>query len=141
MVSGGFRPKGKFDANVSSIGGNGSKTGQPTRVAAGGEWGSRNELINTQGKATMKKDVSRPNMPAPTPITAPSELPDQSIMDGAPIGGGSNTLNLPMQRDNSGFDNSIEMYTPVFNFIASRETTSVETRDAIALLLRGNKPL
>lgn len=141
MVSGGFRPKGKFDTNVSSVGGNGSKNGQPSRVAAGGEWGSRGESMATQGAAPMKSvsgQSARPMAPAPTPITAPSQLSDQPITDGAPVGDGSNTLNLPMQGSNSGFDNSIQMYTPVLNFIASRETTSVETRDAISMLLRGN---
>ena len=141
MVSGGFRPKGKLDTNVSLIGGNGSKDGQPTRVAAGGEWGSRGESIATQGAAKMKSTggaTARPMAPAPTPLTAYSENPDQAITDGAPVGAGSNTLNLPTQGSNSGFDNSIKMYTPVLNFIASRETTSIETRDAISLLLRGN---
>lgn len=55
MTSGGFRPKGSNDANVSSVGGNGSATGQPTRVAAGGTWGSRAESEATQGAAPMKK--------------------------------------------------------------------------------------
>lgn len=65
MTSGGFRPKGKFDANVSSVGGNGSKTGQPTRVAPGGEWGSRAESESIQGAAKMKKAGS----------VTPTELP------------------------------------------------------------------
>lgn len=137
---GGPRPTApQNNVGISHNGGAGSKAGQPNRLATGGEWGSRKSMAIQQGGAPMK-DASSPIMPMPTPLTAPSELPDQSIMDGSPIGGGSNILNIATQRDNSGFNASIEEYAPVLNFIASRETTSVETRNAIAGLLRGNKP-
>lgn len=101
MTSGGFRPKGKFDANVSSVGGNGSKTGQPTRVAAGGSWGSRGESEAIQGAVAMKSDNSAPNTPPEiTPPTLHHLLSDggasgDHLTHGSEFGSGGGKEVLP----------------------------------------------
>ena len=90
MTSGGFRPKGKFDANVSSVGGNGSKTGQPTRVAAGGSWGSRAESEAIQGASPMKvgAQASQQALPQITPPTV-NHLLSEDGASGDPLTHGS----------------------------------------------------
>ena len=78
-------------------------------------------------------------LPPVTSITAPSELPDQSVMDGAPIGDGANSipgLPTPSEPDNIEFDNSIRQYSQVLQFVASQPSTSQETRSIISSLLR-----
>ena len=99
MVSGGFRPtapQNKF--GVSATGGNGSKDGQPVRLAAGGAWGSRTAMATQQGGAAMKnsEDTQVPDLPPITSLTAPTERPNEPITAGVNIGAGagSEALNL-----------------------------------------------
>ena len=130
--------------NPANVNGNGGD-GQSGR-ASGFKYGI-NKIINDQRKMgnAAVASTARAATPAPTrlppvtSITAPSELPDQSVMDGAPIGDGANSipgLPTPSEPDNIEFDNSIRQYSQVLQFVASQPSTSQETRSIISSLLR-----
>ena len=132
-------------ANVNGNGGN----GQSGR-ASGFKYGM-NKMINdqrTQGNAAVANlarsgaNVAPPQLPPVTSISAPSELPDQSVMDGASIGDGANSipgLPQPVESDNIEFHNSIRQYSQVLQFVASQPNTSKETRSIISFLLRDSE--
>jgi len=143
---GGLRPTAKQNnpANVSGTGGNG-QSGRYTGFA----YGQNKALAEQMSGAPMQKPSfnagsfrmgeSR-SMQDVTPITAATENPDQTIFDGAPVGGGMNSIpGLPQQPqpDNAEFNASIRAYGPVLSFINSRPETSKETRQVISLLMRG----
>ena len=130
-------------ANVNGRGGNGQ-----SGKASGFKYGM-NKTINEQRQmgnaavastASMGTPTPAPQLPPVTSITAPSENPDQSVMDGAPVGDGANSipgLPTPMESsDNTQFNESIQYYSQVMQFIASQPTTSQETRAVINTLLR-----
>jgi hypothetical protein len=144
---GGLRPTAKQNnpANVSGTGGNG-QSGRYTGFA----YGQNKALADQMAGAPMKQApasgpgpigmVNTASMPSVTAITAPTENPEQTIFDGAPIGGGMNSIpGLPQQPqpDNAEFNASIRAYEPVLSFINSRPETSKETRQVISLLMRG----
>lgn len=146
MSKGGLRPNAPQNQfGVSATGGGGSKDGQPLRVAVGGKYGERKSLLDQQRSAPMVSPQSQAapsaqqNLPPIVPLTAPSQRPNEHVMDGSPVGPGSNTLNLPGQvPDNTAFNAKIESYAPVLQFIQSQPDTSFETRNIISMLLRGN---
>jgi hypothetical protein len=122
-------------------------TGQvPIKTAPGQAQGQATAQANAQkalrmsGAPTGMTPPAPPSRPLPpvTPITAESELPEQSIFDGAPIGGGSNILNIPeaQTQDNIKFDSDIRAYSQSLRYVASLPGTSAETKQAIATLLR-----
>jgi hypothetical protein len=109
---GGFRPTAPQNnpANVSATGGAGQSGTQPARYISGMPYG--------EGQATMTQQMSAPMagpnqsasaqatnplaaaMPAVTPLTAPTERPDEPITAGMDfgMGPGSEALNLPAER-------------------------------------------
>ena len=130
-------------ANVNGRGGNGQ-----SGKASGFKYGM-NKTIDDQrkmGNTAVASTTSTgtpapaPQLPPVTPITARSEFPDQSVMDGAPIGDGANSIaGLPSPMAPSGntqFNESIQSYSQVMQFIASQPSTSLETRAVINTLLR-----
>lgn len=144
---GGFRPKAKQNnpAFVSGTGGAG-QSGRYTGFA----YGQNKALAEQMSAASMKQAPSfnagsfrmadNRSMQQVTPITAATENPDQTIFDGAPVGGGMNSIpGLPNQAepDNVEFNASIRAYNPVLTFINSRPETSKETRQVISMLMRG----
>ena len=146
---GGMRPSAPQNnpANVSGTGG----AGQSGRVAQGYAYGM-NKQINEQAagaplaNAGTSSAGSSPvdpmsSMPPATTITAPTELPDQSVMDGAPIGAGNNSVpGLPQPApgpDNTQFNATLQAYYPVLSYIASRPETSTETRNVLSALMNG----
>lgn len=154
--SGGPRPKAPQNnpANVSPLGGNG-QSGDYTGFGYG-----KNLELNQQrqegNRAVAATRTSAPTPPprtsAPTPppppmkpivgITEKSQFPDQSVMDGAPIGDGANSipgLPTPTVPDNIEFEAAIRAYAPVLSFVASQPGTSKETRATINALLRGSE--
>ena len=144
MASGGLRPGAPQNnpANVSGTGGAGQ-----SGAATGFKYGM-NKTINDQRDAgtaaiaTMAPtgmSTPPPQLPPVTPITAKSELPDQSVMDGAPIGDGANSIpRLPTGvPDNVQFDKTIKSYAPVLNYVLSLPQTSKETRQILTSLLNG----
>lgn len=130
-------------ANVNGRGGNGQ-----SGKASGFKYGM-NKTIDDQRKmgnaavaSTGGAATPAPQLPPVTPITAPSELPDQSVMDGAPIGDGANSipgLPTPSEPNNIEFDASIRGYSQILQFVASQPSTSKETRSIISTLLRGTE--
>lgn len=62
--------------------------GQPVRVAPGGEYGSRQEMEQLQSGAEMQGGGGAAPLPQPTPLTAPTERPDEPITAGAALGPG-----------------------------------------------------
>jgi hypothetical protein len=126
---GGFRPTAPQNnpANISAVGGAGQSGTQPARYISGMNYG--------EGQATMNQQMSAPmagpnevapttalgNMMTPvTPLTAPTERPDEPITTGMDFGAGpgSEALNLPRERSLSEtlesmiqFDNTGEVQT------------------------------
>ena len=66
---------------------------QPQQQYTGFNYGQNGNINATQGMA----DLSGDRFPAPkmTPLTAPTERPNESMTFGIPFGDGPNTLNLP----------------------------------------------
>ena len=134
-------------ANVSGTGG----AGQSGRVAQGYAYGMNKQINDQVAGAPLAKGPTfnagslptsaMSSMPPATTITAPTELPDQSIMDGAPIGDGNNSIpGLPQPvpgPDNTQFNAAIQAYYPVLSYIASRPETSTETRNVLSALMNG----
>ncbi len=143
---GGMRPTAPQNnpANVSGTGG----AGQSGRVAQGYTYGMNKQINEQVAGAPLAKgptfNAERPSIGSMTPataITAPTELPDQSIMDGAPIGDGNNSIpGLPEPApgpDNTQFNAALQAYYPVLSYIASRPETSTETRNVLSALMNG----
>jgi hypothetical protein len=69
---------------------------QPQQQYTGFEYGQNGPTNTMQGEAAMAGDpFAMPAMPRLTPLTAPSERPDEGMTFGLPFGDGPNTLNLP----------------------------------------------
>ena len=134
---GGMRPTAPQNnpANVSATGGAGQSGTQAARYIPGLPYG--------QGQTTMSQQQSAPMagpnptapaspfsemMPSVTPLTAPTERPNEPITAGMDFGAGpgSEVLNLPRERSLSEtlesmiqFDNTGEVQT-LYDFVVSR---------------------
>lgn len=149
--------------NVKANGGNGQAGGraakatakaQQLRPSGGGARGATQALtqqirqggnVRTTAPATVSKVPRATGIPmgmrgAPvTPITAPSENVDESIFAGTelPGGAGPEALMLPPSAEGDArFNNSIQSYAQVLQYVASQPNVSQETRNVIAMLLR-----
>lgn len=143
--SGGDRPTAAQNnpANVNGLGGN----GQSGRYS-GFKYGENKALAEQQAGAPLAQVSTfsagpsvMPSMPQATPITAPTEMPDQPVTDGVPVGKGNNSIpGLPQPApaaDNTRFNATIQAYYPVLSYIASRPETSTETRNVLSALMNG----
>jgi hypothetical protein len=132
--SGGMRPTAPQNnpANVSATGGAGQSGTQPARYISGMAYG--------EGQATMSQQQAAPMagpadanplgaMLAPvTPLTAPTERPNEPITTGMDFGAGpgSEVLNLPRERSLSEVLASMIDIDPtgevqdLYNFVVSR---------------------
>jgi hypothetical protein len=138
---GGDRPTASQN-NPNNIGAGGGNT--QSGKASGFSYGM-NKAINeqaSQGNAAVAAMTpsggAAPALPQVTPITAPTELPNQPVTDGAALGPGMNTipgLPQPPIADNTQFNQNIEAYRPVLTYIANQPSTSTDTRKVISLLL------
>ena len=139
---GGYQPNAPQN-NPNNIGAGGGDT--QSGKASGFAYGM-NKAINeqaSQGNAavaamTPTGRAIAPTLPEVTRITAPTELPDQPVTDGAALGPGMNTipgLPQPPAADNTIFNQNIEAYRPVLTYIANQPSTSTDTRKVISLLL------
>jgi hypothetical protein len=136
---GGFRPTAPQNnpANVSAMGGAGQAgTTQPARYIAGMQYGEGQELMTQQMSAPMagpSQVASAPtplgaSMPSVTPLTAPTERPDEPITAGMDFGAGpgSEVLNLPRERSLSEILASMIDIDPtgdvqeLYDYVASR---------------------
>lgn len=127
--SGGFRPTAPQNnpANVNALGGNGQSGKQPARYISGLPYGQGQETMNQQMSAPMAQ-VQEPSLPAITPLTAPTQRPEEPITAGMDFGPGpgSDSLNLPQQRSLSEILATMIDVDPtgevqdLYNFVASR---------------------
>lgn len=122
---------------VSGTGGAGTN-GQPTMYIPGMKsLGSTGESTMAQQKgATMYSAANEmPSQPSLTPLTAPTDMRDQPITHGAPIGAGPNTVEgLPMQASGDPDIDEIRAYYPVLQFYASQPGASQGTKDYVTYL-------
>jgi len=135
---GGFRPTAPQNnpANVSATGGAGQSGTQPARYISGMPYGQGQEMMTQQMSAPMAgpSQASNPipldmaGMAAVTPLTAPTERPDEPLTAGMDFGAGpgSEALNLPAQRSLSDILASMIDVDPtgevqdLYNFVVSR---------------------
>lgn len=140
MVSGGPNGGPQYNpANVNGLGGNG-QSGDYTGFAYG-----QNQMLNqsrvegNQAVASIKSNAPAGIVPEPlpqvTPLTADTTNPEQSILDGAPIGDGA--MSIPGLPKNPSNDPDIEMirdYYPILNWWASQPGAAQGTKDYVRYL-------
>jgi len=145
MVSGGLRPGAPQNnpTNVSGTGGNG-QSGDYSGFAYG-----QNKALNesrVQGNAAvasvnssqapqMSQQSPMPTQPPVTPITAPTELPDQSILHGlSPLGQPNNIPGVPSAQDSNVDIARLISYLPALEHAASLPTSSEAFRNYVRLI-------
>jgi hypothetical protein len=142
-VQGGYRKPGN-PAPVSGPGALSRRT--DGRVAEGFAYGMNKQINEQAAAAPLAKAAPiaarsmnvAPELPPVTPITDPTMLPDESVMAGINMGAGpgAEALMLPSMNDSAAeFNKSISTYYPVLSYIASRPSTSPETRRALSLIM------
>lgn len=128
-------------ANISATGGNG-QSGQPKRYISGMPYGQGQALMQQQAGAPMQQGPQAPapaisqaslaSLPQVTPLTEPTQMPEQPITHGAPVGEGPNTVpGLPQPESD---DPDIQMareYYPLLQFWASQPGASQSTKDYV----------
>lgn len=122
--------------NVSATGGAGT-SGQGAKYIPGmNQFGSSGkETMDQQGAATMYKAQEAMSLPPVTPLTAPSELPDQSIMHGSAIGPGPNSVaNLPNIPNSDPDIQAMQDHYPILDWWASQPGASQATKDYVKYL-------
>jgi hypothetical protein len=124
---------------INPLGGNGqSGKGQPTMYIPGMKsLGSTGEsTMAQQNGATIYREANNDTTGAtPVPITAGTTLPNQSVLDGAPIGDGAMEVSgLPKPPTGDPDIDSIRAYYPVIQFWASQPGSSQGTKDYAAYL-------
>ncbi|NDB58126.1 hypothetical protein EB001_06750 [bacterium] len=135
---GGLRPTAPQNnpANISATGGAGQSGTQPARYISGLPYGEGQQTMNQQlsapmagpNKATAASNPVAAMMPPLTPLTAPTERPDEPITTGMDFGAGpgSEALNLPRERSLSEVLASMIDIDPtgevqdLYNFVVSR---------------------
>jgi hypothetical protein len=135
---GGFRPTAPQNnpANISAVGGAGQSGTQPARYISGMAYGQGQEMMTQQQSAPMAGPNQSSNvmpldmasMASVTPLTAPTERPDEPLTTGMDfgMGPGSEALNLPTQQTLSDILASMLDVDPtgevqeLYNFVVSR---------------------
>jgi hypothetical protein len=134
---GGFRPTAPQNnpANVSATGGAGQSGTQPARYISGLGYGEGQKTMEQQQAAPMA-GTNKPKSTSPlagmmtplTPLTAPTERPDEPLTAGMDFGPGpgSEALNLPRERSLSEILAAMVDIDPtgevqeLYNFVVSR---------------------
>ena len=133
---GGMRPTAPQNnpANVSATGGAGQSGTQAARYIPGLPYGQGQTTMAQQQSAPMAGPTPTPTnmsggmLPSVTPLTAPTERPNEPVTHGMDFGpgAGSEVLNLPRERSLSEtlssmiqFDNTGEVQT-LYDFVSSR---------------------
>ena len=136
---GGFRPTAPQNnpANVSATGGNGQSGTQPARYISGLPYGEGQATMEQQQAAPMAGQNTAPAQAGIgleafatpiTPLTAPTERPNEPLTTGMDFGAGAGTeaLNLPQQRTLSEVLSTMIDLDPtgdvqdLYNFVVSR---------------------
>ena len=135
---GGFRPTAPQNnpANVSGTGGNG-QSGDYTGFAYG-----QNKALNDSRVAGNKAVASvapsmpsGPSLPPTVPITAETQMKDQSVMHGAPIGAGANSIpGLPQPISDDPDIQAMRDVYPILQVWASQPGSSQGTKDYVRYL-------
>jgi hypothetical protein len=108
-----------------------------------GEGGETASLNTAAPKATTRGIADnvggRPSNPMTqvpvTPLSAPTERPQEPVTNGVNIGAGMGSEALAMrQPDDTNFRANMSAYKPVLNYISDLPSTSPETRQAIRQL-------
>ena len=103
----------------------------------------REQMAQQQGaalyeapSATGGGSMIESNLPAVTPITAGTALPDQSIADGTPAFGGMGpeALNLPLQEDTDLDKQRLMSYLPALELAANMPNSSVAFKNYVRLV-------
>jgi hypothetical protein len=128
--SGGFRPTAPQNnpANVSGTGGAGQSGTQPAQYIAGLPYGEGQATMQQQMSAPMAGPSPVPGLPAVTPLTAPTERPNEPLTAGMDFGAGpgSEALSLPRERSLSEILASMIDIDPtgdvqdLYNYVSSR---------------------
>jgi hypothetical protein len=136
---GGYRPTAPQNnpANISGTGGNG-QSGDYTGFAYG-----ENKALNDSRVAGNKAvssmrpvgESTAPNLPPTVPVTAETQLKDQSVMHGAPIGGGANSIpGLPQPISDDPDLQAMRDVYPILQVWASQPGSSQGTKDYVRYL-------
>jgi len=137
---GGMRPNAPQNnpANVSANGGNGqSGTQAPKYIPGMAALGSSGvETMAQQGGAPMAGASPQPQgLSELSSITAETQLPDQPITHGAPVGDGPNSVsNLPMDASEDPDIQSARDHLPILEWWASQPGSTQATRDYASYL-------
>jgi hypothetical protein len=135
--SGGMRPTAPQNnpANVSGTGGAGQSGTQAPQYISGLPYGQGQATMAQQQSAPMAgsptptaADMPMPSLPSVTPLTAPTERPNEPLTSGMDFGPGpgGEALNLPKQRTLSEILSSMIDLDPtgdvqdLYDFVASR---------------------
>jgi hypothetical protein len=103
----------------------------------------REQMAQQQGAALYKApsptgggSAIESNLPAVTPITAGTALPEQSIADGTPAfgGAGPEALNLPKQEDTDIDKQRLMSYLPAFEIAANMPNASMAWKNYVRLV-------
>jgi hypothetical protein len=140
--SGGFRPSAPQNnpANVNGLGGN----GQAGRDYTGFAYGQNQALAEQQAGASMAKAPSptaaapsmASNLPQATPITAPTERPQEPITSGIAMGPGAGpeALTLPGAGDSNEDKQRLLSYLPALEVAAQSPNSSQAFRNYVRVL-------
>jgi hypothetical protein len=121
---------------VSATGGAGA-SGQGKKYIPGmNQMGSSGvETMAQQSAATMYKAPEAPALSPITPLTATSELPDQSIMHGSMGGPGPDSVQgLPMVPNDDPDMQSMQDHYPILEWWSSQPGASQATKDYVKYL-------
>lgn len=142
MVSGGMRPGAPQNnpANISATGGNGQNPKKPELKYRGLGYGTTGET-NRQAEAAPIKAAPAPKSAnismgmrgaAVTPITAETEFPDESILEGTAMQNPAAAI-MPKMTDNPDYQ-TIMQYLPAMEWWASLPNTPQTTKDYVRYL-------
>lgn len=147
---GGMRPTAPQNNpnRISPMGGNGQSGKKAAKAMelrpSGGSYGAtkalNEQIAGAPGVAGTAPAASSMPAPAPmrgnammppvTPLTAPTEFPDEDI-SAMPEG-----LGLPGGMENEKYNFNVQSYYSVLSYIAGRDDTSEDTRQIINTLMR-----
>jgi hypothetical protein len=127
-------------ANVSATGGAG-QSGQPSRYISGMPYGQGQQLMKQQQAAPMASTpkTSTPqlsNLPQVTPLTAPTERPNEPVTTGIAMGPGAGpeALTLPSNEDTDQDKQRLMSYLPALEAAALSPNSSQAFRNYVRVL-------
>lgn len=140
MPKGGYRPTAPQNnpANINPLGGNGQSGKDYTGFAYGENKAIAEQQAAAPMAATPSFTPSNPvrNLPQATPLTAPTERPDEPVMTGSAIGPGAGpeALALPSNQDSDTDRERLRSYLPALEVAAQSPNSSQAFRNYVRLL-------